>query len=672
MSVAAIVTVLIAATTSLPSVAQTQAATQAPQQIQQSQTAANDPDGPPALADGLIIRYTASKSIGAETKSLAAKASLRRQQANALSAATGVTLEYAHDVSADSHLFWLPDIVPASEAEAIASTLMSKANALGIESIEPDYRLFPTFTPNDPRYADQWHYQTSTTTNYGMNLPAVWDVVTGSASLVIAVIDTGILFNHPDLAGRTVPGYDFISRVANANDGDARDANASDPGDWVTSAENASGPLKGCGASDSSWHGSHVAGTIGASSDNGVGVSGVNWRSKILPIRALGKCGGSLADIVAGMRWAAGIPVDGVPNNPNPARVLNLSLGGPSACSATYQAAVNEVVSRGVVVVVAAGNENTNASTSQPGNCNNVITVGSTRKNGTRAPYSNFGPEVDISAPGGSTSPSDEGGILSTIDSGDTSPVGPIYAYYQGTSMATPNVAGVISLMLSVQPLLQPAQVLQILQTSVNPFPAASDCSSKGCGTGVLDALKAVNAATAFQITRTFMPSLQVPEVANIVPGNPLTNGNFDSGRTAWTELSAYTGAHIIYSLAELQSESNTIVPHDGQYLAWLGGLDDETASVSQNVVVPAGATTLTFWYRIGSSDICGFDEGHIDFGDARIYSVDLCSDTITAAWVKKDINISTYAGKTLVLKFQVTTDESMQSSWYVDSITIQ
>ena len=672
--IAVIVTVLTSVTLPLSTVAKTQIATSPLQQNQHAHQQVIEPSsGPPALADGLIIRFTASKATDSAAKSQSAQAIQHIEQANALSAATGVRLEFAHEVLADRQLFWLSGIVAASEAWDVAGKLLSKASALGIESVEPDYRLFPTLAPNDPDYSQQWHYQTVSATNYGMNLPDVWDIVTGSTSLVVAVIDTGILFNHPDLVGRTVPGYDFISKVDSANDGSGRDADASDPGDWVTSIENANGPFKGCGADDSSWHGSHVAGTIGAASNNGIGVTGINWRSKILPVRVLGKCGGSLSDIVAGMRWAAGIAVDGVPTNPNPARVINMSLGGSSTCSPVYQEAVNDVVARGVVVVVAAGNENSNASTSQPGNCDNVITVGSTRRDGTRASYSNFGVDVEVSAPGGSTSGNEAGGILSTVDSGLESPVAPSYAFYQGTSMATPNVAGVVSLMLSVQPLLRPAQVLQILQASVTAFPGISDCASKGCGIGIVDALKAVNAAKAIQISQTFMPALQKEVIGNATPGSDLTNGGFEAGRTSWTEVSAITGTHIIYSLSQLQAKSNSITPHTGTYLAWLGGGNFETGSISQNVIVPISATTISFWYRIGSSDFCGYDGAAVYLGSAKLASFDLCTDTVTAAWQHEVINIgSIYAGKSLTLKFEAITDESEVSNWYVDDVAFE
>lgn len=187
--------------------------------------------------------------------------------------------------------------------------------------------MCPLLVPNDPQYTNQWHYKGT----YGIDAPAAWDIITGSTDIVVAVIDTGIC-NHADLAGRYLPGYDFVSDVLVANDGGGRDGDASDPGDWITAAEDGSGYFAGCGASDSSWHGTHVAGTIGAASNNNFGVAGINWVSKILPVRVLGKCGGNTSDIIDGMRWAAGLTVAGVPANPYPAKVLNMSLGGSGAC----------------------------------------------------------------------------------------------------------------------------------------------------------------------------------------------------------------------------------------------------------------------------------------------------------------------------------------------------
>jgi len=274
-----------------------------------------------------------------------------------LSRASGVTLTHVRAMAGDTQLLHLPKPVPIAELEAIAKRIASDPE---IEYAEPDYFMRPLLVPNDPSYSSQWHYKTPGAPDNeigGANLPGAWDLTTGSVGIVVAVIDTG-LRPHADIdsnildnSGRVVPGYDFISDDAVyctgcctgdaciANDGDGRDSDPTDPGDWITVAESngtaAGGFFAGCTARNSSWHGTHVAGTVGALSNNSTGVAGINWNSKILPVRALGKCGGFTSDIAEAMRWAAGLAVSGVPNNANPAKVLNLSLGGSGPCSRT-------------------------------------------------------------------------------------------------------------------------------------------------------------------------------------------------------------------------------------------------------------------------------------------------------------------------------------------------
>ena len=397
-----------------------------------------------------------------------------------LSAAAGVELQYAHAVSGDAHALRLPERLPIEQVEAIAKQLMTLPDVL---YAEPDLIMFPALTPNDPQYGNQWHYYEQ----YGINLPAAWDITTGSSNIVVAVVDTGIT-NHADLAGRTVPGYDFIGDILVANDGNGRDSDPSDPGDWITVADT-QGYFNGCSVGDSSWHGTHTAGTVGAASNNGIGVTGVNWNSKILPVRVLGKCGGYTTDIVDAVRWSAGLSVSGVPANTNPAKVISLSLGGGGSCGSTWQNAVNAVTGAGAVMVVAAGNSNNDVSNFSPANCNGVITVAATNRSGSRAYYSNYGSLVEISAPGGAKSYStDPNGVLSTLNTGATSPAADSYEYYQGTSMATPHVSGVASLLFSMNPSLTPAQVLSILQNTAQAFPGGSSCDTSICGSGIVDA----------------------------------------------------------------------------------------------------------------------------------------------------------------------------------------
>jgi serine protease len=275
-----------------------------------------------------------------------------------------------------------------------------------------------------------------------------------------------------------------------ANDGNGRDSDPSDPGDWITSSENsgysASGIFQGCGVSNSSWHGTHVAGTISAKI-NGLGTVGVAPGVQTENIRVLGKCGAYDSDIIAAILWAAGGTVSGVPTNSNPADVISMSLGGLGACPDGLQYAVDYAYDRDIPVVVAAGNKNDNAANYSPGNCDHVITVAATGMSGKRSSFSNYGSAIEIAAPGEA--------IYSTMNLGTTGPGGATYVNYQGTSMATPHVAGVIALMLSREPDLTSDEVLARLQSTASAF-SGNVCDSnsiKTCGSGIVNSGAAVH-----------------------------------------------------------------------------------------------------------------------------------------------------------------------------------
>jgi len=399
-----------------------------------------------------------------------------RPRLAALGGRFGERLEHLRAMSGGAHVVRLARRMMRAEARETARLLRSDPDLL---SIEPDLVLRPMAVPNDPYFAQQWHYHEAAG---GINLPAAWDITTGSNGITVAVIDTGVVA-HADLGGRLVGGFDFIGDTAVSNDGDGRDGNAADPGDY------------GCNGDASSWHGTHVAGTIGAASNNGSGVSGIDWNARILPVRVLGRCGGYTSDIIDGIRWAAGIAVPGVPANRLPARVENLSLGGEGACSAALQSAIDDVVARGTVVVVAAGNGNVDAVNTEPANCNGVIAVAATTRSGGRAGYSNYGSRITVSAPGGGAG----GGVLSTYNTGPTTPRADAYAWFQGTSMATPHVSGVVSLMLAVNPSLTPAQVAERLRQAARAFPTGTgaDCNTALCGAGIVDAAASVSGLAA-------------------------------------------------------------------------------------------------------------------------------------------------------------------------------
>ena len=283
-----------------------------------------------------------------------------------------------------------------SLAEATKLAADIAASDPNVEYAEPDRMMRELFTPNDTRYNEQWHYFEATG---GINAPAAWDKSTGSG-VVVGVVDTGYR-PHADLAANILPGYDFISDTFVANDGNGRDSSALDPGDWINPGE--CGPGDPAAFEASSWHGTHVAGTIAALTNNSNGVAGIAFNAKVVPARVLGKCGGFTSDIADAIIWVTGGTVSGVPANANPAKVVSISLGGSGACDTTTQSAINSARSRGASVIVAAGNSNANASNFSPANCSGVVTVAAVGRNGGKAfVLPNFGATVEIAAPGGS------------------------------------------------------------------------------------------------------------------------------------------------------------------------------------------------------------------------------------------------------------------------------
>jgi len=427
--------------------------------------------------DRLIVKYKDANVGGAQARVATAMTSARQAIADRAGQQLGLRLQALRSTATGAHVFKIDRKVSAREADALAKEMMARDTS--IEYAEPDLIMRKMATANDPYYAQQWHYTDATG---GLRLPAAWDLSTGTG-VKVAIIDTGYR-NHTDLSGQFVGGYDFISDTAIANDGNGRDADATDPGDWTAANECAAGEP----ASGSSWHGTHVAGTIAAKTNNSVGVAGVAYNARIVPVRVLGKCGGYTSDIADAIIWSSGGTVTGVPANANPAKVINMSLGGGGACGTTTQNAINSARSRGTVVIVAAGNENMNASNSNPANCAGVVTVAATGKTGARASYSNYGTVVDVAAPGGDGSYS----VISTLNAGTQGPGADNYAGYQGTSMATPHVAGVAALMLARNSALTPDEIESKLKSTARAFPGS--CS--GCGTGIVDAGAAVAAAT--------------------------------------------------------------------------------------------------------------------------------------------------------------------------------
>jgi serine protease len=511
----------------------------------------------------------------------------------ALLARSGIPVAASRQISGSMHVLILAQAAYGVHVEALLDRLRRDP---AVAFAEPDGRRHPlgATLPDDPLFAPtpgvasgQW---TLLAPNAGITVEGVmtadlaatdavdaWTLTTGSPGIVIADVDTGVLFDHPDLlragqGGRLLPGYDFVGEDYSptsgaplgtflvANDGDGWDPDPTDPGDWISSADVANALFPTCACGDpsqdggliaSSWHGTRVVGIVGALTNNNAGIAGMTWGNAaapgpwVLPVRALGKCGGYDSDIIAGIEWAAGLPVTPpnaatsstprVPLNPFPADVINLSLGGSGSCSSAYVTALSDATAAGALVVISAGNGGAvgqAAPVDSPANCSlrvpGVIAVAGLRNVGTKVGYSSFGPEVGVGAPAGNCV-SASGNCLRSIDtttnSGTTGadPAGSGYTGEQdpnlGTSFAAPIVSGIAALMRSVNANLTPAQLVARLEASATPFPpntgALPVCPDTGsssgecacpqpapgvvtqCGVGMVNALQAVTAALA-------------------------------------------------------------------------------------------------------------------------------------------------------------------------------
>jgi len=399
-----------------------------------------------------------------------------------------IKTNYVRTTAQKATVVTLSSKLTAEQAEKYMATLSSNPS---VASVEPDLLRHPNarargaatskvaqvaqasnqvVAPNDTLYPQQWNLHGTK----GISAPEAWKTTQG-AGVTVAVIDSGIV-KHPDLDANVLPGYDFITEPSIARDGNGRDSDPTDQGNW----EEAGVCDADSEASESNWHGTHVAGSIAAIMNNKRGIVGVAPSTKILPVRALGMCGGYDSDIADAMVWAAGGTVEGVPANSNPAKIINLSLGGEGTCPATYSKAIAEVNKRGAILVVAAGNDGQDTSKVAPANCGGSIVVGATDQEGKRSDFSNYGKLVDVSAPGSS--------IMSTVDLGTTVSKGAGYTEYDGTSMAAPQVAGIIALMKSVDPSLNAERAKQILKQTSKPL----TCDVNACGSGIVNAASAL------------------------------------------------------------------------------------------------------------------------------------------------------------------------------------
>jgi len=476
---------------------------------------------------------------------------LGAERVAALSTRAGVSMRAHRAMSGGASVLRLDTPLKLSDAKAVAARMAVDPDVV---YAEPDMPVRAFTVPPDASYSvREWHFfapsdvytdralagtgNKQVPATGGANLPGAWSVTQGNASVIVALVDSGVTLTHPELAAAVLPGYDFVKSSAGglptnfvANDGSDRDPDPTDPGDWVTAAEKTdptTGPACDDGATgqtDSSWHGTHMAGTIVGQWGNGVGTNppagtstaGIAPNARLLPVRALGKCGGTSSDVADGIVWAAGLPVPGVPANPNPARIINLSLGSTgSMCSATYNSAIVAVAAQ-ALVIAASGNDGA-VGVSEPANCPGVLAVTAHTINGDNADYANIGPEVGISSPGGGTSTllvttpaivdTDIGFYTwSSILFGATTPAstetggtrsGPAIGGFTGTSGATANVSGVAALVLSAKPTLTPTELRAALVGHVRAHPAGGFCATgqQGagqCGAGLLDASAAV------------------------------------------------------------------------------------------------------------------------------------------------------------------------------------
>ena len=528
------------------------------------------------------MRATNAARLQAQTtdsrESITAAAATER--VTALAGRVHITMNASRPLTANLHVMQV--MSPTDESEE--QTLEKLRADSDVEYAVADRRVYAhSTTSNDPLAPGQWFLQAVQPA--AINAIGAWDTTKGSDSIVIGVIDTGVRFEHPALAGRLLAGYDFVSGNSpfkNANDGNGRDADASDPGDWVTSADN-------CGdVSNSSWHGTRTSGIIGATTNNTVGVAGITWSSKILPVRVIGKCGGFNSDVLAGMLWAAGQSVPGVATNPNPARVLNISLGSSGACDSASADVTSTLASLGVLIVVSAGNEG--GPVDSPANCPGAMGILGLRHAGTKVGFSSLGPEIALGAPGGNCVNTVAGqpclfSLDTTSNSGTTVPGASIYTDQfntnLGTSFSAPIVSGIAGLMLAVNTGLKSPQLIARLKEGASPFPTSSDnanvptchtpvgssdvqnveciCTTSVCGAGMANANGAVRAA--------LRPIAAIVVQGTVTPGAMLTlqggsstaaNGHAIT-QYSWTKGSASLGSGTTASITVPSSRNSSV-----------------------------------------------------------------------------------------------------------------
>ena len=565
-------TTLAVATASLFALAQTQTAP-AIKSSAQAQRRAEQPGSQQRL-NRLIIKFK-DGTDGKNTAFSVASAQERVSALNTFSVASkggAATLSYLKSVAGNTHVARTSISMTHAELSTLAQTVAQDPR---VEYAEVDEKVYPHFLPNDTFFAaQQGNLQSAYAVPGGANLPNAWGRSVGGvpisgAGVTVAVLDTGYR-PHADLAANIVGGYDFISQdgfndFTTANDGNGRDSDAQDPGDWNTQSSL-------CDVENSSWHGTHVAGIIGAVGNNNTGVIGVAYRAKILPLRVLGVCGGYTSDTTAALQWAAGLAVPGVPANPNPAKVINMSFGRSGTCSQTYQTAITAARNAGTTVVVSTGNDGSNTAITQPANCQGVIAVTAHTSLGANTDYANIGPGTSISAMGNN--------IYTTGNTGKTVPGADSYDALSGTSFSSPQVAGVAALLVQLKPSITPAEVQSIIMTSARPHPVGTFCSGRtDCGAGLLDAFRAVYTLLQAQGIANAAPLMNALPTQYVLPGGALqftataTDADGDEVAFIGTGLPAgatFTGATGVFSWPKATPAGDytfVIQPTDGAVL---------------------------------------------------------------------------------------------------------
>jgi serine protease len=577
----------------------------------------------------VIVKYRTDSALMHAQSAVATSSG--PQHAQALAARTGLALTDGRTIGARGQVLKAAGL----SSQQLAERLGAEGD---VEYAVVDRRVHTLAAPNDPLYpagqvvvtpaVGQWYLRAPTSATIAspasvvssIDAEAAWGITTGSSSVIVAVLDTGVRFDHPDLASKLLPGRDFISSTSVSNDGDGRDTDASDPGDY------------GCGQATSSWHGTQTAGLIAAATNNGIGMAGAGRDVTVLPVRVLGCGGGWDSDIQAAMLWAAGVTAVPI-TNPNPAKVLNLSLGSKDACNQAYADVIARVNAAGAVVVVAAGNDGLDVGS--PANCAGAIAVAGVRHSGTKVGYSDLGSKIAIAAPAGNcvnASGTCLFPLLTTSNTGTTTPVsnaagGSKYTSggadaSLGTSFSAPLVSGTVGLMFSANPALTPAQVLSALKSSARPFPAtgagtgvsactaptsltdtssAQDsecyCTTTTCGAGLLDAGAAVAAVAS--VTANIAVSS-----ASVVAGESFTLDGSGSRGSLNRSISVYqwaiTGGDAVatFSSATNASTATLATTAAGSLTVSLTVTDSDgqqaTASRSLSVTAPAIITAPT------------------------------------------------------------------------------